>query len=202
MNPQRDTLLEAIRELATESPVASPELRARLNDAFVRHHALRRLRRRAEVIVALAVSIAVSIYWLRPHPRLPAVEVSGPVQSAPVAQSAAQTIAPKVHAPTMAKAFANRRVQPKRISKVINSTTATSTVTAETTDFVALPTFDPAMPLDGSRMVRMDLPGSALQRIGYPVDGQLLDRRIVTDVLVGQDGMPYAVRLVQTRKLH
>jgi hypothetical protein len=71
----------------------------------------------------------------------------------------------------------------------------------ETVDFVALPSFDPAIPVGESRMVRMDLPGSALQLIGYPVDGQLLDRRILTDVLVGQDGMPYAVRLVNTRNL-
>ncbi len=68
-------------------------------------------------------------------------------------------------------------------------------------DFVALPTFDPAIPVGESRMVRVDMPGSALQLIGYPVDGQLLDRRILTDVLVGQDGMPYAVRLVNTRNV-
>ena len=62
--------------------------------------------------------------------------------------------------------------------------------------------FDPAVPVGESRMVRMDLPGSALQLIGYPVDGQLLDQRIVADVLVGEDGLPYAVRLVRTRNLH
>jgi hypothetical protein len=69
-------------------------------------------------------------------------------------------------------------------------------------DFIALPTFDPAVPVGESRMVRMDLPGSALQLIGYPVDGQLLDRLIVADVLVGEDGLPYAVRLVRTRNLY
>jgi hypothetical protein len=66
-------------------------------------------------------------------------------------------------------------------------------------DFVALPTFDPSIPTGPSRVVRLDLPGSALQLIGYPVDEELLERRVLTDILVGQDGMPYAVRLVQTR---
>ncbi len=66
-------------------------------------------------------------------------------------------------------------------------------------DFVALPTFDPAIPLGQSRMVRLDMPGSDLQLIGYPVNEQLLERRVLTDVLVGQDGVPYAVRLVQTQ---
>jgi hypothetical protein len=68
-------------------------------------------------------------------------------------------------------------------------------------DFVALPMFDPAIPIGQSRMVRLDLPGSALQLIGYPVDEELLERRVLTDVLVGQDGVPYAVRLVQTRTI-
>ncbi len=72
----------------------------------------------------------------------------------------------------------------------------------EAGDFVALATFDPAIPPGPSRIVRVDMTGSALQLIGYPVDGQLLDRRILTDVLVGQDGMPYAVRFVQTRNVH
>jgi hypothetical protein len=65
-----------------------------------------------------------------------------------------------------------------------------------------LPTFDPAIPIGESCMVRLDLPGSALQLIGYPVDEELLERRVLTDVLVGQDGVPYAVRLVQTRSTH
>jgi hypothetical protein len=69
-------------------------------------------------------------------------------------------------------------------------------------DFIALPSFDSAVPLGDSRMLRVDLPGSALQLIGYPIDGQLLDRRIVADVLVGQDGLPYAVRLVNAPNLH
>lgn len=67
---------------------------------------------------------------------------------------------------------------------------------------MALPTFDPAVPVGESHMVRMNLSGSALQLMGYPVDGQLLDRHILTDVLVGQDGMPYAVRLVQVRNVY
>ena len=78
----------------------------------------------------------------------------------------------------------------------------TSPATIEAADFVALPSFDPAIPVGETHMVRMNLPGSALQLIGYPVDGQLLERHILTDVLVGQDGMPYAVRLVQTRNVH
>ncbi len=68
--------------------------------------------------------------------------------------------------------------------------------------FVALPMLDPAVPPGQSRLVRMEMPGSALQLIGYPITEDLLERRVVADVLVGQDGVPYAVRLVRTEVTH
>lgn len=69
-------------------------------------------------------------------------------------------------------------------------------------DFIALSSFDPAIPLAQGRIVRVELSASALRMAGYPVNTDLLQRRVVTDVLVGQDGRPYAARLVQTRMDH
>lgn len=69
-------------------------------------------------------------------------------------------------------------------------------------DFIALPSFDPDIPIGQARMIRVELPGSDLQIIGYPVYEDLLQRRVLADVLVGQDGQPYAVRLIQTRTIH
>jgi len=98
-------------------------------------------------------------------------------------------------------AAAKPRGRGKQLSKARDHSVEAPVVIAAG-DFIALPSFDSAVPLGDSRMVRVDLPGSALQLIGYPIDGQLLDRRIVADVLVGQDGLPYAVRLVNARNLH
>jgi hypothetical protein len=210
MNPQRDTLSEALREMAAASPEVSPELGARLTTAFARHHSQRRLRQQVAVVVALAACVAISVYWLRPRGQVAKIKMVEPATQTAQAPSPAISLEPKgvvpenrgqSQAPPVAKAAVKPQVQPKQVAKPRNHAIEPP-ATDETGDFVALSTFDPAVPLGGSRMVRMDLSGSALQLIGYPVDGQLLDRRIVTDVLVGQDGMPYAVRLVQTRNVH
>jgi hypothetical protein len=48
----------------------------------------------------------------------------------------------------------------------------------------------------------MELPGAALRRAGFPVNAELMQQPVVTDLLVGQDGRAYAARLVQTRMVH
>jgi hypothetical protein len=63
--------------------------------------------------------------------------------------------------------------------------------------FVALPTFDFAIPIDHLEIVRVNLPGRDLQLVGFPVSEEIADRRVVADVLLAQDGTPYALRLVQ-----
>lgn len=199
MNPQRHTLSESLRELAANSPQASPELGVRLRQAFARHHAQRRLRKRAVFAVSLAACLAIAVAWLRTVKQTQDVRKPGPpaqVAKAPVPQpEISAPVKPRISAPVKPRMRAKQRSKTRG-----HSVEAAPAITAG--DFIALPSFDPAVPVGESRMVRMDLPGSALQLIGYPVDGQLLDRRIVADVLVGEDGLPYAVRLVRTRNLH
>ncbi len=77
MNPQRDTLSEALRELAATSPQASPELGARLQSEFTRHHVQRR-RRRAAVVFGLAACLALGVYWLRPRGEVAKIKVVEP----------------------------------------------------------------------------------------------------------------------------
>ena len=204
MNQQRHTLSESLRELAANSPQASPELGVRLRQAFATHHAQRRLRKRAVFAVSLAACLLIAVAWLRTGNQTQDVRKPAPpaqVAKAIVPQS--EIVAPKVERPSMsliARAPVKLPMRAKRRSKTRDhSFEAAPAITAG--DFIALPTFDPAVPVGESRMVRMDLPGSALQLIGYPIDGQLLDRRIVADVLVGEDGLPYAVRLVRARNL-
>ena len=213
MNPSRtpeprgpgraDSLPEALRELAAASPEASPELGSKLSSAFARHHVQRR-RRRAAVVLALAACLAVLGYWFGPHREPVIVKVARP--SSPEPESAQKKDvapeSPKPVAPSVARTTAKPRMHAKREAQPQSQAVEAPAATVEASDFVALPTFDPAIPVGESHMVRMDLPGSELQLMGYPVEGQFLDRRIVTDVLVGQDGMPYAVRLVPTRNVH
>jgi hypothetical protein len=206
MNPERDTLSEALRELAAASPQASPELGARLGESFARHHARRRLRQRVAVAVGLAACLAISVVLLRMGKRSGDVKVvEHTPQTVQVPSSEPKIVAPespKLPAPSVARASGKPRVHAKPAINPRKHDEDLPATIVDAGDFVAVSTFDPAIPLGESRMVRMDLPGSALQLIGYPVDPQLMDRRIVTDVLLGQDGTPYAVRLVQARNVH
>lgn len=63
--------------------------------------------------------------------------------------------------------------------------------------FLALPAYDPTMPKDDLQVVRVQLPASALWKIGAPVPADASERRVMADFVVGQDGTAYAVRLVQ-----
>jgi hypothetical protein len=47
-------------------------------------------------------------------------------------------------------------------------------------------------------MVRLDLPGRALQLVGFPVSEEIAERRVLADVLLAQDGTPFALRLVKS----
>lgn len=206
MTPQKEALSEALRELAAESPQASPELGARLTSEFARHHQRRRLRNRVAIAVGLASCLAISVALFRTGKQTAPVKVVEPAsQTAKTPSPEPKTAAsesPEIPSPSIAKVAAKPRIRSRPTMETGNRRPEPPVAASTAGDFVALPTFDPSIPLGVSRMVRVDMPGSALQLIGYPVDGQLLDRRIVADVLVGQDGMPYAVRLVQTANVH
>ena len=157
------------------------------------------------VATALVAGVAISMAWLgagrQPHSN--SVDKGQPQTIQPASAPAIVAHAPSEGATASASTHARIRVRSKVTSRGRDTRhQEPSAVVAEAEDFVALPTFDPAIPIGESRMVRLDLPGSDLQLMGYPVDEELLERRVLTDVLVGQDGVPYAVRLVQTRNTH
>jgi hypothetical protein len=63
--------------------------------------------------------------------------------------------------------------------------------------FVPLPAYDSATSTTDVRVVRMEVTGSDLMMVGAPVSAELADNRMLADFVVGSDGTPYAVRLVQ-----
>lgn len=203
MNPTEDTLSKALRDLAATSPHGAPaELGDRLKGAFARHHARRR-QRRVALISAAVLGMIIAVAWLgagrRPStlpPRVSQAAPPSPVSPTVVAQAIATVATPSA---TVAQATGRR--SPRKVKVHGDKHVVPPNVVAQA-DFVALPSFDPAIPIGESRILRVELPGTALQLIGYPANEQLLERRVVTDLLVGQDGLPYAVRLVQARSTH
>jgi hypothetical protein len=64
-------------------------------------------------------------------------------------------------------------------------------------DFVPVPFTDGIEPGDPGMVVRVQLTRASLAELGYPVDEVYSSDWIRADVLVGQDGWPRGVRLVQ-----
>lgn len=64
-------------------------------------------------------------------------------------------------------------------------------------DFVPVPYGESVSPDDSGLVVRVSMTRGALGSLGYPVDEVQAGEVVQADVLVGEDGLPRAVRLVQ-----
>ena len=66
----------------------------------------------------------------------------------------------------------------------------------ETTSFFPLIEGDALDSLEGVQVVRVELPGSALLEVGLPVDADMASKPVKADVVLGHDGIAYAIRFV------
>jgi hypothetical protein len=202
MNHTDGKLAQALRELAGTAPAgAPPELETSLVGRFRRHHRRRRFRSGA-IIAAVAAGLmaAASLpLWRKAAPPVAVVQAPSP-GTASVQQPTAATTTPAIpqRQVTLSAATDARKIAPKRAQRRPAPSTADSIITA-TPDFVPLPAYDPAFPAGRSLLIRLEMPGTDLGLVGYPVTESLSERRVVTDVLVSEDGTPYAVRLVNAR---
>jgi len=199
IDPQSETRMrQALQRLGAASPLgAPPEIGTRLAETFRRHHAQRRRIRRAGM--ALAAVIVLGLAWLalpraaqRPAGNAAQHQI-GERKNAPVASAAEQKPAPAPPSTVKAEvkqAAATASSQRKRAG------TATTT-SARASDFLALPGYDPAVPLDELQVVRVQLPANALWKMGAPISAEAGERQVTADFVMNQDGTPYAVRLVQ-----
>src|SRR5579872_970575 len=73
----------------------------------------------------------------------------------------------------------------------------TATAEDSNSDFVPLPYGETLSADDSGLVVRVSLTRSALGSLGYPVDEVHGGDLVQADLLVGEDGLPRAVRLVQ-----
>jgi len=188
MSQTENRMSEAFRRLNATAPQgAPPALAVMLKEEFQRHHARRRRSQTVRFsLIAAGLTVAVALSVVLLLPRAPATRVRGDIpqtasQPQPISAGLIEPAAPQ---PIVHKSRARGK--------------ASKNLPAEAERFVALPTFDPAIPIDHSQIVRVDLPGRALQLVGFPVSEEDADRRVVADVLLAQDGTPYALRLVRS----
>jgi hypothetical protein len=92
-----------------------------------------------------------------------------------------------------------RRVGSGAVSKASpNPEPAGNPLNAEiATDFMPLSFGMDQTTLSGARIVRVELPRSALLNFGLPVNMEKSEERVKADVVVGEDGLAHAIRFVR-----
>jgi hypothetical protein len=160
----------------------------------------------AAIAAMLLIVFALSIF--RSRQSAPAV---GKTNTVPVAQ-AGSPISPKAAPPVPAS---SRDEQPQlsvprqRILAARQNRRHATPITNKSkpeeptgnieiaTDFLPLTYGAVAKLADGGRMVRVELPRSAMASFGLPVNMDRANERVKADVLLGMDGLAHAIRFVR-----
>jgi hypothetical protein len=191
MSQQESQLSAALRRVSASAPQsAPPALGEKLKNEFRRHHILRRRKRNTRILLVaacLAASVIAILQW-RPRSSNTAA-IREQFETTPPGRASVA-----IRNPESSPAHPRSARKPESIRRRKNPDSAAER-------FVALPTFDSAIPIDHLEIVRVDLPGQDLRLVGFPVSEEIANRRVVADVLLAQDGTPYALRLVQNSRI-
>lgn len=191
--------LSALAAKSTEAP--SPVLEDILRGAFRRQTATKSAsttkRFVAGIGFAAAAAFLVAAAWIGTRAEKPVIgsqpKLSGQQRSSPTVESVSSAPATsQIIEPAGAGARVNRQAihQP-------SAHPASSQVGETTTEFIRLPYTDPLLPTEQANIFRVQMPEAALAAYGLPVDGSHLDSRIDADLVVGQDGVPRAIRFIR-----
>lgn len=176
-----DRILQALRALAENDGEleAPPASETRLVSEFRSRQASHKWRWLG--VAAIAAGVVLAMLLVPNRAAKPAVSAVSPVIQVP-RQLAAPVIAV---AATPAPRKAVRRV----------TTVARPETREVVTDF--FPLMDPAPPFERGQMLRVHLPAAAMRTVGLPVREDHLADPIQADVLVGEEGLPRAIRFVR-----
>jgi len=133
------------------------------------------------------------ILWTtRPHPGTVVRPVAGKQQ--PAMAAAPREFVNDIPAPRLRRP----RHSAKRSVRQEHVASQTPAVAREiVTPFFTLPFSDAALPLDEATMIRVELPRSALELAGLPVDEDRRNQRVRADLILGVDGLARAIRFVE-----
>ena len=131
------------------------------------------------VLVAGAAAALLLLSVWRPSPvklEKPVPVVDSTKQETPVEKSLPLAIQPKV---------------------IVASHKKREKVAVEEAVFLPLPYSDPALPVDDSLVLRVELTAEALSVAGVPVMNAQIGEPILADVLFGLDGQPRAIQFIR-----
>lgn len=89
-----------------------------------------------------------------------------------------------------------RRLPTSR-ARLIPSTPEEQQTAGPAVAFVMLPGSELMPPAQDLQVLRVRIPRTRIQALGWPVNVDRLDERVLADVIVGEDGVARAIRLVQ-----
>ena len=132
-----------------------------------------------------------------------AAETSGDVENQTIASAGDDTNADRGRKLSRNEVAAIMGATPRRPAyqnvprSSINKSGMTSTSGEIATDFMPVSYGDNLNDIDNGRIVRVEMPRSALAQFGLPVNMDRAGERIKADVLIGDDGMARAIRFVR-----
>lgn len=151
------------------------------------------LRQQLAWCVAFTVMVLVGLRISTTHPSA-AVRQIALTRTPAVVPPPTREFVNEVQAPRVRH---SRRSVKKSVPQEYVSSQAPAVVREVATPFFDLPFSDSALPLDQATMIRVELPRSALELAGLPVEEDRRNQRIQADLVLGADGLARAIRFVE-----
>jgi hypothetical protein len=193
IEPMQDGLRDALRRLKEDAAGqgAPAALEGQLTEAFRRRHRKSLQRKWLLVPAAIAASVAIGfVLQISEHGKVEhgaAPVAVKPAPPTPVEEPG--TVTPVV----VQKEKPRAKTRPARVpSRHLSVASAKPRESVEEQPFVQIPYAPPFTTYDEGQILRVNMKGSSIRRMGIPVAAQ----QVQADLLVGNDGLPRAVRLV------
>jgi hypothetical protein len=189
----QDRLSEALRCLRedTAGKAAPDALEGALRQAFRQHQATSapvKPRRLVWAPAAIAASVAVAVGW----------HVSNPVQVNVETPKVVTVASAPISTPKVAvKPAVMKSVRPKRRAPVKRYASAPKPAPRQE-PFIQIPYAPAFNPYEDAQVVRVNMAGASVRRLGLPVSAD----RVEADLVVGNDGLARAIRLVANSGLN
>lgn len=201
---EQQTLTAAIRSTAKSlrEENASPHVEHSLRAAFrsqtkvasQRHRSLpaRRWPRKAllaaAAILLLFLAAGAIRQWLQTD-QAPQTTVTLPTPEPETPEPKPEHSSPMVH-PERQFAGISRQKRPDIRPKA-------TTTSEDETEFIVLANAIELVPLESGQVLRVEIPASALISMGLRITTEDVSKPVLADLLVGQDGLPRAIRFVR-----
>jgi anti-sigma factor RsiW len=146
------------------------------------------LRAAAAATVLLLLGFTTYLFSILSHQvEITSVKVPAPV---PVATTGLQSEPAPVATPVRVTVKSRKRYVRRKVQSLYEEQQVT-------TNFLPLDPVSVGIPLENAQLIRVELPKTSLQLLGFPPMPDDSRKRVTADLLVGEDGLARAIRFVR-----